>query len=123
MIDSGASLSISPDKTDFVGHIQPLDLTLGGMARGMKIAGKGTVEWTFTTTNRTTLTVKTLCYYVPECKTRLLSPQQLFNKAKGIHGKYTVEGDHPTLQFERISYLIFDYNSRKWLPTVTARNL
>ena len=35
VIDSGASLSISPTKSDFVGHIQPLDLTLGGIARRM----------------------------------------------------------------------------------------
>ena len=33
VIDSGASLSISPLKSDFIGHIQPLSLNLGGMAR------------------------------------------------------------------------------------------
>ena len=49
VFDSGASLSISPDKSDFVGHIQPLNLKLGEMARGMNIEGKGNVEWTFTT--------------------------------------------------------------------------
>ena len=86
----------------------------------MKIEGKETVEWTFTTANGTTLTVKTLCYYVPECKTRLLSPQRLFNKAKGIRGKYTVEEDYSTLQFEGVSPLIINYNSRNWLPAVTA---
>ena len=35
VIDSGASLSISPDKPDFVEHIQPLNLALGGIARGI----------------------------------------------------------------------------------------
>ena len=89
----------------------------------MKIEGKGTFEWTFTTANETTLTVKTLCYYVPECKTRLLSPHRLFNKAKGIRGKYTVEEDYSTLQFEGVSPLVINYNSRNWLPTVTAHNL
>ena len=99
-------------KSDLVGHIQPLDLTLGGMARGMKIEGKGTVEWTFITTHETTLTVKIICYYVPACKTRLLSPQRLFNKSKGIRGKCIVVEDHSTLQFEEISPLIIEYNSR-----------
>ncbi len=44
IFDSGASLSISPDKSDFVGHIQSLNLKLGGMARGMNIERKGNVE-------------------------------------------------------------------------------
>ena len=122
VIDSRASLSISPLKSDFIGHIQPLSLHLGGMARGMPIVGKGNVEWTFTTPNGTTVTVKTLCYYVPDCPTRLLSPQQLFNKSKGIRGKYIVEEDHSTLQFEGAPPLVIEYNSRNWLPTATARN-
>ena len=53
----------------------------------MKIERKGTVEWTFTTGNGTTLTIKTLCYYVAECKSRLLCPHISFNKAKDIRGK------------------------------------
>ena len=52
-----------------------------------------------------------------------MSPQRLFNKAKGICGKYTVEEDYSTLQFEGVSPLIINYNSRNWLHTVTARNL
>ena len=44
VVNSWASLSISPTKSDFVGHIQTINLKLGGMARGMKIEGKGIVE-------------------------------------------------------------------------------
>ena len=44
IFDSGTSLSISPNKSDFVGRIQPLNLKLGGMARGVNIERKGNVE-------------------------------------------------------------------------------
>ena len=74
IVDSGASLSISPHKSDFIGPIQPVNLRLGGMADGMIIEGRGKVEWSFKTQNGKTLTIKTLCYYVPDCKARLLSP-------------------------------------------------
>ncbi len=60
---------------------------------------------------------------MPECKTRLLSPQRLFNKTKGIRGQYIVEEDKSTLQFEGTPSLVIEYNSRNWLPTATARNL
>ena len=46
IIDSGASLSISPCVSDFVGVIKDVKLKLGGMANGMAITGKGEVEWT-----------------------------------------------------------------------------
>ena len=74
----------------------------------MLIVGKCNVEWTFTTPNDTTITVETLCYYVPDCPTRLLSPQRLFNKSKGIRGKYIVEKVHSTLQFEGAPPLVIE---------------
>ena len=43
-MDSGASLLNSPERSDFVGPIQKVDLRLGGMANGMIIEGKGNVE-------------------------------------------------------------------------------
>ena len=49
--------------------------------------------------------------------------KRLFDKAKGIHGKFTTEEDCLTLQFEGVSPLIIDYDSQNRLPTVSARNL
>ena len=43
-IDPGAGLAIFPDKSDFVGHIQPINLRLGGMANEIKIGGNRNVE-------------------------------------------------------------------------------
>ena len=100
IVDSGASLSISPHKSDFVGTIQNVDLRLGGMANGMIIEGKGKVEWSFVTENGKTLTIKTLCYYIPYCKARLLSPQRLFRKSNGTPGKFIIEEEQTTQAFD-----------------------
>ena len=49
IFDTGASLAISPSKSDFSGKIElfPYDRFLGGMAEGMKIEGIGNVKWSF----------------------------------------------------------------------------
>jgi hypothetical protein len=73
IFDSGASVAISGNKGDFVGDIIPpfRELTLGGMAKGTKVEGIGLVHWTFHN-GRETLTLALKCYYVPNCKVRLL---------------------------------------------------
>ena len=80
IFNSGASLAISPSKDDFVGEIKrfPQERRLGGMAQGMLIEGIGVVHWSFKSGN-THLIIKTKCYYVPDSKARLISPQRLFN--------------------------------------------
>ena len=89
IFDSGASLAISPCKDDFVGPIQrlPTERRLGGMAAGMLIEGVGTVRWTFQADGKF-LVVNSRCYYVPDSKARLISPQRLFSKQKGITGEF-----------------------------------
>lgn len=76
IFDSGASIAITGNRTDFVGEvIKPFkDLRLGGMAQGAKVEGIGIVHWTFNT-GQATLTLALRCYFVPDCKARLLSPQ------------------------------------------------
>lgn len=47
IVDSGASLSIPPYKSDLVGPIQKADLRPGGMANVMIIKRTEKVEWGF----------------------------------------------------------------------------
>ena len=47
VFDTGASLAISMDKSDFVGSIFPLSQTLGGLVNGLDIVSIGTVHWKF----------------------------------------------------------------------------
>jgi hypothetical protein len=97
IFDTGASLGITYDKLDFDGPltIPEGDLRLGGMAQGLKIDGIGVVTWTFRNADGSELTIRSQCYYVPNAKVRLLSPQRLFNKAKGVTGKF--EGGEESL--------------------------
>ena len=82
---TGASLAISGFCSDFVGDIvvPTHTLHLGGMANGLLIEGIGIVKWTFTAGD-TTVAIHSQCYYVPYAKVRLISPQRLFRKSKGV---------------------------------------
>ena len=82
IFDSVASLD------DFVREIKVPDKPqrIGGLVLGLPINGKGTVEWRTATEN---VVIRTQAYYVPNCYVRLISPQRLFNKDKGIIGEFT----------------------------------
>ena len=123
IFDSGASLAISPCKEDFVGPIQPLphERRLGGMAAGMLIEGIGTVRWTFKADGKF-LVVNSRCYYVPDSKARLISPQRLFNKKQGITGRFVVTEDNASLDFDGFPPLHIDFDSNSHLPTGFAKN-
>ena len=77
--DSGASVSISPKRSDFVG---PLDKVgwmpkLQGLAKGLNIKGAGHVAWSFHDTNGMLRTLKLPALFVPNCPVRLLSTTSL----------------------------------------------
>jgi len=79
------------------------------------------VEWIFKAGSRT-LVVRSRCYFVPNAKARLISPQRLFDKSKGVTGRYIVEEDKSTLSFDGCDDLIIDYDARCFLPIAMARN-
>ena len=58
------------------------------MANGAKIEGVGPVTWTFSNKEGTEVQICSQCYFVSQSKMRLINPQFLFNKEKGIHGWY-----------------------------------
>ena len=124
IFDSGASLAISPSLADFSGSITKYteDKRLGGMANGMRIEGIGNIQWSFRAGNKL-LVVHSRCYYVPDSKARLISPQRLFNKAKGVHGSFTVLEEHAVLSYTNVAELIVEYCPRSNLPLALAKNL
>ena len=123
IFDSGASLAIAPCKDDFVGEIKVPDksLRLGGLALGLPINGKRTIEWIFETATENVV-IRTQAYYVPNGNVRLLSPQRLFNKDKGIIGEFTCREEHASLQFQGVPNVIIDYDSRSKLPIALGKN-
>ena len=77
--DSGASISISSFRSDFVGPINkpPFHIRLQGIAKGLTIQGVGHVAWSFMDNHGMLRTLKLPAYYVPGATARLLSTTSL----------------------------------------------
>jgi hypothetical protein len=75
VIDYGASLSIFPHRGDFVGDKEQLNSTIQGISTVTKIAGVGTVHWTFKDVLGTIKIIEIRAYYIPDAGVRLFSPQ------------------------------------------------
>jgi hypothetical protein len=119
IFDTGASLvGITYDRMDFDGplSVPEVDLRLGGMAQGLKIEGIGAVTWTFRNVDGSELTIRSQCYYVPNAKVQLLNPQRLFNKSKGVSGKFEGDEESFSLQFDGFHRLIVEYDVQNHLP-------
>ena len=123
IFDSGASLAISFNESDFIGSIRPLDNhQLGGLANGLKIEGIGTVHWKFRTKEGSIMTLISSAYYVPKAKARLLSPQRLFNAKKGVTGRFIVSEDSSTLQFDGVGEIVVAHDPGNHLPIALGKN-
>jgi len=75
----GASITITPDRADFLTPITPVQpTTLSGIAANLQVQGIGTVTYQFPLPNGTTtsVTLKNVLY-VPGCAVRLLCPRHL----------------------------------------------
>ena len=118
IFDTGASLAITFDKNDFEGPIQSPNrpMKLGGMANGLEIEGIGTVAWGFTAADGSEIVLRTQCYYVPRANARLLSPQRLLNKAKGVKGTYSGDESTFSLNIDDCPSLCMSYDERSNLP-------
>jgi len=83
--DSGASISISPSREDFVGPLKTPSISqrIRGIAKGLKIEGQGHVMWAVHDTNGMLRTLKVPAYYVPRVPVRLLSTPGLLQTYKG----------------------------------------
>jgi hypothetical protein len=118
IFDTGSSLAITPELSDFVSPPKPLarPMKLGGMANGIEIKGIGIIAWTFTAKYGTEVQIRTEAYHVPEAKQILLSPQRLFNKKKGIFGSYSGDEDKFELKLNDNPMISVPYDSRSALP-------
>jgi hypothetical protein len=116
IFNTGASLAITPDKSNFTGllSIPTGNLRLGGMANGLIIEGIGTITWNFQHTDGSNVALTGSAYYVPGAKARLLSPQHLFDDNK-MNGYY--KGDKHALQLyiQDKQVLTIEYNQHNSL--------
>jgi len=116
ILDTGASISISPYSTDFIGEIKPVqNITLKGIASGLTVTGIGTIQYTFQNdSNEHQQITLNQCLYVPQCSVRLLCPQQIENTTGfpdyGLNATasvpvLTVIGKRTTLRYDPTSNL------------------
>jgi hypothetical protein len=120
IFDTGASLSITHDLGDFFEPPKPLarPMPLGGFTNGTKIEGIGIFAWTFTGKDGMEVQLIVEAYYVPTSKQRLLSPQTLLCKEKGIFGSYSGDEDKFELKINDQAVISIPYDKRSSLPIV-----
>ena len=106
IFDTGASISISNSKDDFIGEITPIThMRISGIAKGLEVKGYGTVEYTVLNDDGATVTMRIDgVLYVPGCPARLICPQQLIsqsNKRKATTSDtYSIELNESVLRYE-----------------------
>ena len=115
VIDTGASLSLTPTLSDFIGDIKPCKLKeLTGLSTKTSVVGVGTVEWTICDLFGVVRTLRTTAYYVPSATIRLFSPQSYFKEYRG--GQCLVTEKRTVLTLFDGSELEFPFNPGSNLP-------
>ena len=76
IVDTGASLTITPFKADFLTYEPQSGKVIKGLAQGSAIAGVGTIAWLIEVGGEA-VEVKLRALHVPDAGSRLLCPQQL----------------------------------------------
>jgi len=116
ILDTGASVSISPCRTDFISPIRPAQhITIKGIASGLNVAGIGNMAYTFINDagDTQTITLKN-SLYVPQSAVHLICPRQIGastgHHADGLYATATrshliVEGQLTTLAYDHLSQL------------------
>jgi hypothetical protein len=68
LVDTGASVCITHDKTDFITPLTLPDtpMVIGGLAHGLAMEGIGMVDWTFLMDDGHFWTITLEAYYVPQ---------------------------------------------------------
>ncbi|CAJ1969890.1 unnamed protein product [Cylindrotheca closterium] len=84
VIDTGASVSITPHESDFISKVRPSPLkSINGLQGSCEVVGSGTVEWTVRDVYGSVRRIRTTAYLVPSAQIRLFSPQCYFQETKG----------------------------------------
>lgn len=86
--DTGASIGLTPFRSDFIDYQLLENVTVKDIARKNKVLGVGTVLWKFYTREGRECFLPLICYHVEHASIRLMSPQQYF-KSHGGHADVT----------------------------------
>ncbi len=115
VIDTGASLSLTPIWDDFIGDLEETPLSkLNGLSSKTEVIGIGTVEFTIRDLFGVVRTIHTRAYYVPKATIRLFSPQSYFQEQDA--GSCMVTSKCMVLTLADGTSLEFPYNNGSNLP-------
>jgi hypothetical protein len=119
VIDSGCSKSLTPNKNDFVGDIEPASTKeLSGLNNTIKVVGEGWVDWPIRDVFGTVRSIRTRAYYVPTATIRLFSPQTYFQE--GQEGELRLNSRATELELHDGTTLEFPYNHWSNLPIMLS---
>lgn len=120
VFDTGASMSVSPRREDFVGNLEaPTTDALYGLKGKISVVGTGVVRWNVYDINGVTRFLKTQAHYIPEASTRLFSPQVYFQEQEG--GEALIRNDHIELTLKEGTVMKFPYNPGSNIPLMLTR--
>jgi hypothetical protein len=116
ILDTGASISITPFKSDFITPIQPVQhVSIKGIASGLTATGIGDVSYTFINdAGESQQLLLRNCLHVPSCAVRLICPRQIGattgHSADGLYATHSnttlvVNGSSTTIKYDSISQL------------------
>jgi hypothetical protein len=116
VIDTGASVTVTPYATDFTSLIKPVQsVEVKGIASGLQVRGYGDISYQFQNDNGDTQQmILRNCLYVPKCSARLLCPRQLGiasgNPKDGVNAlshaaTLTFQGQITTIPYDSVSSL------------------
>jgi len=116
IMDTGASILITPYKTDFITPIRPVQhVTIKGIASALIVQGVVNVSYNFRNDagEEQSLTLRN-CLYVPQFAVRLICPRQIGAEtgiaADGFNAQHenpilTVNGKQKPIQYDSLSNL------------------
>ena len=112
VVDTGASMCLTPVLGDFVTPLTPVHNHLTGINSETPISGTGIVEWEIKDAQGLVMKIRVQAYYVPEASIRLFSPQYYFQE-KG-KGKLICDKDCVLLDLDEQGYI---YKFPYWIST------
>jgi hypothetical protein len=118
ILDTGASLGISPHNSDFLEPPTPprRPMFIGSMANGLEVTGIGKLFNTFTANDGSEVTLISDGYLVPKANTRLCSPKRVLCQKRGICGKFEGNEQEFSLLFEGSPSITIKYQRESNLP-------
>ena len=127
IFDTGASISISPNKDDFI----ELDcsthalnsVSIKGIEGDSVARGVGKIRLTVHTNNGYRRTIETTAYYIPRARVRLLSVCRYQNEHRGEGCKFLLTDDECTFTFPSSvggGDISFDCSETNFIPTTSS---